>query len=51
MKELKTNLKFVYKYARDEKKRFVLFVILNAITVAISILSPILSLVRPGHFS
>ena len=43
MKELKTNLKFVYKYARDEKKRFVLFVILNAITVAISILSPILS--------
>ena len=43
MKELKTNLKFVYQYAKGEKKRFAIFVLLNAISVGISILSPILS--------
>lgn len=43
MKDTRTNLKFVWKYAKDEKKRFFVFAILNIIEIAISILLPIIS--------
>ena len=43
MDDLKTNLKFVWKYAKEEKNRFILYGILNIFIIAISVLGPILS--------
>ena len=43
MNDLKTNLKFVWKYAKEEKNRFILYGILNIFIIAISVLGPILS--------
>ena len=43
MGDLKTNLKFVWKYAKEEKNRFILYGILNIFIIAISVLGPVLS--------
>ncbi len=43
MKEIKTNLKFVWKFAKGEKRRFILFAFLSFIAMLFNILSPILS--------
>ena len=43
MKDTRTNIKFVWKYAKDEKKKFILFAILNIIEIFISVVSPIIS--------
>ena len=41
--KLMKNLKFAWKYARDEKKRIILFLICNIIRVILYVLMPILS--------
>ena len=43
MKETIKNLKFAWKYAKDQKKRIITYVILNLFLVIISVIVPILS--------
>jgi ABC-type multidrug transport system fused ATPase/permease subunit len=43
MKETKSNIKFVWQYAKDEKKKFILFAIINIFQIAVSVITPILS--------
>ncbi len=43
MKEIKTNLSFVWKYAKDEKKKFLVFIIINICSIIISVIIPIIS--------
>lgn len=43
MKELFKNLKFTWKYAKNEKKYFIVTIISNIMWIAISIILPILS--------
>ncbi len=43
MKEFLGNLKFAWKYAKDQKARLICYIICNIISVAISIVIPILS--------
>lgn len=41
--ELINNLKFAWKYAKDQKRNLIIFVICNILRIAISIVTPILS--------
>ena len=43
MKDLYKNLKFAWKYVRDEKWKLVKYVIANVLEVLISIIIPIIS--------
>ena len=43
MKELLKNLKFAWKYAKDQKKKMWLLIIINIVQIVISITAPILS--------
>lgn len=43
MKELWDNLKFAWKYAREQKRRLILFILFNFIAIAISIVVPVIS--------
>ena len=43
MKEFVRNLKFSWKYAKDEKWKLLLYILCNVITIGISIVVPILS--------
>ena len=43
MKELINNLKFSWKYAKDQKWKLVLYILCNIVTIGISIIVPILS--------
>ena len=43
MRELIKNLKFVWKYAKSEKSKIIFMIILSLISIAVSIISPILS--------
>ena len=43
MKELWSNLKIAWIYAKDQKKRLILYVLSNIITIIISVIVPILS--------
>lgn len=43
MKELLKNLKFAWKYAKDQKKKLWLLIIINIVQIVISIVAPILS--------
>ena len=43
MKEFITNLKFTWKYAKEQKKVFIQYILLEMVAVAISIVVPILS--------
>lgn len=43
MKELWSNLKFAWTYAKDQKFRIILYIICNIIAICISIIIPILS--------
>ena len=43
MKELLKNLKFAWKYAKDQKKKMWLLIIINIVQIVISIVAPILS--------
>lgn len=43
MKEFLNNVKFAWKYAKGEKKKIVVYILCNILTVAISIFIPILS--------
>lgn len=43
MKELWDNLKFAWLYAKDQKKRLILYILFNCMAVTISIVVPILS--------
>ena len=43
MKELWTNLKFAWKYAKDQKWRILAFAFCNVLTIVISIIVPIIS--------
>ena len=43
MKEFKTNIKFAWKYAKSEKKKIILYILCNIISIIISVIIPILS--------
>lgn len=43
MKELWSNLKIAWIYAKDQKKRLILYVLSNIVTIIISVVVPILS--------
>ena len=43
MKELWNNLKFAWKYAKDQKIRLIFYILFNCVAVAISIGVPIIS--------
>ena len=43
MKELWTNLKFAWKYAKDQKWKIIAFAFCNVLTIIISVIVPIIS--------
>lgn len=43
MKELFENLKFVWQYAKDQKRRLIFYILFNFVAIAISIVVPVIS--------